>query len=212
MPFDKNQDKIAITVSRFKLNRSSDGPLGTEHLCSNEPYLITLAVDAHGIAQPILGFNSASYPNVREGDEVKMLGHGHLVYGPGNPGSWVAASVLLLESDGGVRRAGESLEAIIASAAKDAGLRTVLSSNPTALAVSSVLFSVGGLVARVLEANRDDQLLRTQGVFFRDEKVPFCVNRRLTRSNRMAEIDLDVIPLSSASGQGPTAQSLALQA
>lgn len=210
MSFDKLNEKIAITVPRFRLRESSDGPWGTEHLYRNEPYLVTLAVDEAATRQPEIHFNTAYYPNIMEGDEVLMLGDGHLVYGPSNPGAWVACSVLLMESDEDVREAGRGLDKIVKTASKNAGVKALLSSSPTAAAVGSAVFMVGRLVAQALMKNKDDGLIRTQGTFLRDASVPYNVNRLYRRRSRKAAVDVKVIPLSAENGQGPTTQCVRL--
>ncbi|MGH1346274.1 MAG: hypothetical protein ACRBN8_32205 [Nannocystales bacterium] len=145
-----------------------------------------------------------------EGDTVEMLGDGHLVYGPANPGEWVAVSVLLMESDAGIRRAGVSLNSLVSSAAQEAGLKALLSSNPTVLAVGTAVEVVANLVSQTLMANRDDSLLRVQGAFLRGGSVPYDINRKFTRRNRTAALDVKVIPLRSANGQGPAGTTLSL--
>lgn len=210
MTFDPHQDPIAITVPRFTLHESQDGPLGTRHLYRNEPFLLTLSADQRGTAPPRIAFNTAAYPNVMEGDTIEMLGDGHLVYGPENPGDWVAVSVLLMESDAGLRRAGVSLGSLVSDAASEAGLKALLSSNPTVLAVGTAVELVGNLVSQVLTSNRDDELLRVQGTFLRGSCVPYDINRKFTRTNRAASLDVKVIPLAAANGQGPTGTTINL--
>lgn len=210
MPFDKNNDSIAITVPRFVLRKSSDGPWGTTHLYRNEPYILTFAVDSNGLGTTKIDFNKASFPNVREGDEVNMIGDGHLVYGPANPGEWVAVSVLVMESDEGIRRAGKTLEEIVQNASLDAGLRALLTANATAAAIGRGLLSVGEIVARILQLNTDDQLFLTHGVFLRDKPVPYDVNRLFRRRNEYIELDLKVVNLQSPNGQGPVPSPLSL--
>ena len=69
---------------------------------------------------------------------------------------------------------------------------------------------VTGLVAKLLAKNKDDELLRTEGVFLRDRSVPYSVNRRFIRDNEFVEVALQVIALDQANGEGPTATELTL--
>jgi len=201
-------DKIAVVVPRFKLLASSDGPRGSRKLYRNEPYLVTLAVDAGGGEGPKISFNSAFYPNVRQGDTVSMLGHGHLCYGPKNPGEWVAVSILVMESDEDIRERGKMLNRLVPEVMGDSSIMGVLKMNPTVAVVAGVLSSVTGLIAKALVNNTDDLLLRTQGTFLRDVAVPYQVNRAVKKSNRWAEIDLAVVPLIASNGQGPTPRDI----
>ena len=43
------------------------------------------------------------FPKVRPKSTVTMLGDGHLLYGPKQPGEFVALSVLMMESDADIR-------------------------------------------------------------------------------------------------------------
>jgi len=99
--FDPHQDKIAITVPKFEFLKNSEGFLMQPY---NEPYILSFAVDSSGRSEPRLDFNFEPFYKVRPGDTVKMLGDGLLLYGPRNPGEFVALSVLVMESDEDVRK------------------------------------------------------------------------------------------------------------
>ncbi len=75
MPFDKDNDKIAITIPRFTLRDISEGPFQR----FAEPYIVSVAADEHGQATPKLSFNMMEFPRVGKGETVEMLGDGHLV-------------------------------------------------------------------------------------------------------------------------------------
>lgn len=200
--------RSTVTVPRFKLLRSQDGVARRDR--ANEPYLVTLAVDAAGRAGRQIAFNTAHFPNVRRCDAVEMLGHGHLVYGPENPGEFVAVAVLLMESDAEVRERGRKLRDILGDSAVTGGLRRLLEASPTAGAIGHGLAEVAGFVARILEGNEDDEVIRVAGVFLRDVPVPYDVNRRMRRVNREAEINLAVVPLERSNGQGPITELVQL--
>jgi len=63
------------------------------------------------------------FPKVRKGATVRMLGDGHLLYGPANPGEFVAMSVLIMESDRDLRTLGDELDKIVKSKAVDLGVK-----------------------------------------------------------------------------------------
>ncbi len=139
-----------------------------------------------------------------------MLGDGHLVYGPKQPGSFLAISVLMMEDDSALRRLGMTLEEIVQSKAVDAGAKVVLAANPGAQAVVTIVRSVMDLVAGILKENKDDELFRTDGVFLRDVDNPYHINRLFRRANDFVDVDLKVIPLSTANGQGAVTNTLTL--
>ena len=209
MTFDKNNSRIAITVPFFRLLRSQDG-LFDKNQRANEPYLVTLAIDSNSKESPSIAFNSSPFPNVRRGEKVEMLGDGHLVYGPENPGEFVVVSILLMESDNEYRELGTKLETAIKDSAVDAGLKALMTANATAGAIGQGLQLATGLVARILKGNRDDEVIRTAGTFFRDRPVPYDINRQFTRGNKEAEIAVKVIALSESNGQGSAPKCVTL--
>jgi hypothetical protein len=210
MTFDKTQDKIAITVPFFELLLNQDGPNGNNRRRRNEPFLVTLAVDSQGAANPKIGFNATTFPGIRRGERVDMLGDGHLVYGPSNPGEFVAVSVLLMESDAEYRNLGDKLKNFVQDSAVQAGLKALLAANATAGAIAMGLAEATSLLARMFKDNQDDEVLRVAGAFFRDRPVPYDVNRQATRKNADALMGLKVIPLDVPNGQGTNMQSLSL--
>ena len=60
MSFNPNNDKIAITVPKFKLLKHVDGIFQKY----NEPYLTSVAVDASGTANPKIDFSFMPFPKV----------------------------------------------------------------------------------------------------------------------------------------------------
>jgi hypothetical protein len=209
VPFDKHNDKIAVTVPFFQLFKSQDG-VRKRNAHANEPYLVTLAVDSRGRNDPQIEFNSSPFPNVRRNEKVEMLGDGHLVYGPSNPGEFAAVSVLLMESDDEYRSLGDRLEKFVKHSATEGGLKALLGANAAAGAVAAGLAQATGLLARLLKDNEDDEVLRITGTFFRDRPVPFDVNRQVTRFNDEARIGLKVIPLTEGNGQGTATRCVKL--
>jgi len=207
MPFDPTTDSIAITVPQFTLLRHVDGPFQRY----NEPYIVSAAIDESGSADPQIDFNYMPFPKVAGGGTVRMLGDGHLVYGPKNPGSFVAASVLVMESDKDIREFGEDLETVVRSKALDLGIKALLASNPTHTAIVGVLKELAQLIAGFLKENGDDELFRVEGSFLRDNHAnPYHVNRSYRLANDFARVDLAVIPLPEHNQQGPLPKGLAL--
>lgn len=206
MPFDKKKSKIAITMPYLKLLATADG-LWSRY---SEPYIVSLAVDEKTTANPSLSFNSMAFPKVREGRTVTMLGDGHLVYGPKNPGEFVAMSILIMESDSDIRNLGKNLEKIVKSKAVDLGIKAVIAASPGSAAVLGILKELTQFVSGAMQNNKDDELYRTDGVFLRDTDNPYHVNREYTQGNEWVEFALRVIPLDSPNGQGAKVSTIKL--
>ncbi len=206
MTFDKMSSKIAITMSEFTLLRSADTVFETY----NEPYIVSMAIDAGGKAKSAIDFNFMPFPKVRPNSTVSMLGDGHLLYGPKNPGEFIALSVLMMESDSDMRERGELVKEIVQSRAADLGLKALIAASPGHAAIIGILKELTTFVAGQLANNRDDELFRTEGSFLRDIPNPFHINRQYKQRNDYVEVSLKIIPLETPSGQGATVTILPL--
>jgi len=206
MPFDPNNDKIAITVPKFTLLKHVDGIFQRY----NEPYITSVAVDAAGGANPKIDFNFMPFPKVAKGGTVTMLGDGHLIYGPKNPGDFVAIAVLVMENDQDIRDLGKQIETVVQSKAVDLGIKAVVAANPGYAAVLGILKELTALVAGFQKENGDDELFRTEGTFLKGHPVPYHINRSYELGNDFASLSLNVIPLMEHNLQGPPPKSLAI--
>ena len=207
MAFDKTKDKIAITIPEFTLKKKADGILSKY----NEPYIVSLAIDEQGSNNPKINFNVMPFPKVAVGGTVKMLGDGHLLYGPKNPGLFVALSVLIMESDSDMRELGGKIEEIVGSKAVELGIAAIVAANPGAAAIIGILKELTQLVAGQLKQNKDDELFRTAGTFLRDHQVPYHVNRLYTGlGNDYIDLAMKIIPLNTPNGQGSETKEISL--
>jgi hypothetical protein len=144
--------------------------------------------------------------------KVRMLGDGHLLYGPANPGLFVALSVLVMESDSDLRALGQQLTDLVKSKAVELGVNAVLAANPGHAAVLGVLKELTQHVAGSLKNNRDDELYRTDGVFLRDLPNPYHVDREYTFGNEWAEVAIKIIALETPNGEGASVTRIAVPA
>lgn len=206
MPFDPNKDKIAITIPKFTLRKKSDGHFDKY----SEPYITSLAIDASGSANPKIDFNIMSFPKIAAGGTVTMLGDGHIIYGPKNPGDFVAVSVLMMESDKDMQKLGSNIAEVVKSKAVDLGIKALVVANPGHAAVLAILKEVTLFVSSFLKKNEDDFLFRTEGTFLKGHPVPYHINRSYQLSNDYIRLDMKVIPLSEHNGEGPAPKALAL--
>ena len=204
MNFNPNTDQIAITIPKFTLLRHSDSIFQTY----NEPYILSVAIDALGSANPEIDFNFMPFPKIAEGGTVTMLGDGHILYGPKNPGDFVAISVLIMEKDQDVRDLGEQLETVVQSKAVDLGIKAVVAANPGSTLVLAMLRELTGLVANFLRRNKDDELFRIEGTYLKGKPVPYDINRSFTYQNDFVSLDLKIIPLQEHNKQGPAPKAI----
>ena len=198
MSFDPNNDKIAITVPKFTLLKHADGIFQKY----NEPYLTSVAVDASGTANPKIDFSFMPFPKVAKGGTVTMLGDGHMIYGPKNPGDFVAVSILVMESDQDMRDLGQNIESAVKSKAVDLGIKALVAASPSHAAILGILKELTTLIAGFLKENKDDELFRTEGTFLKGHPVPYHINRSYQLENDFASLNLNVIPLTEHNGQG----------
>lgn len=201
MSFNPSSDSIAVTVPYFSLLKSSDLGRGAH----NEPYIVSVAIDDHGVGNQAVSFNNTVFPRMRPGDRIDMIGDGHLLYGPRNPGAFVAFSVLVLESDEDLD---QKLAVVVKQASESTDLKTILAGIASrASAALAGVNSAMALVAKLLAKNKDDELFRTGGTLLRDRQPPYQINRQFTNSNEYVELAVKVIPLSKANGQGASVKT-----
>lgn len=206
MPFDKYATKIAITMPQFTLLKNAD--LLLERY--NEPYIVSFAIDSTGANSPEIGFNFMDFPKVRTNTTVTMLGDGHLIYGPANPGEFVAISVLMMESDADMRRRGQLIRSITQSKAAALGVKSIIAANPSSAAIVAILKELTSFVGSELAQNGDDELFRTEGAFLRDISNPYHIDRSYKHRNDYVEVALQVIALETSNGKGAEVEALKL--
>jgi hypothetical protein len=207
MSFNPQTDKIAITIPEFTLKKSGDGPFSKY----SEPYIVSMAIDESGSANPSIDFNIMPFPKVGRGGNVKILGDGHLVYGPKNPGEYVALSILVMESDNDLRGLGEQLKETVNHQAVELGMTAIIAANPGSAAIVGILKELTNLVSEQLQKNKDDELFRVSGSFLQGGSVPYHINREYTDfKNDYISLALRVIPLDQENGQGASVETISI--
>jgi hypothetical protein len=206
MSFNPESDKIAITIPRFKVFKPLDSILQKY----SEPYIVSLAIDSDGDRNPKIHFNQMPFPKVAAGGTVTMLGDGHIVYGPKNPGEFVALSILVMECDKDIRNLGKTIKDTVESEVVKLGIKAIVAANPGHAAIIGILKELTSFVAGVMKNNGDDQVFRTEGSFLRDHPVPYHINRSYETGNTFAQICLNIIPLAKHNRQGPAPEQLPL--
>lgn len=206
MPFDRNNSNIAITLPEFTLLKNADSFLERY----NEPYIISFSIDRSGHANPEIDFNFMPFPKVRPNTTVTMLGDGHLIYGPRNPGDFVAISVLMMESDADMQERGELIKEVIKSKAANLGIKAIIAANPGSAAVVAILKELTSFVAGKLATDGDDELFRTEGAFLRDLPNPYHIDRSYKHRNDYVEVSIKIIALDEPNGKGASIEPIKL--
>jgi len=173
MAFDPMKDNIAIALNYLKLLKSSD--IFDSY---SEPYVVCLCVDASDNKNPLINYKFQPFPKVREGGSVAITGDGLVLYGPRNPGEFVALSLLFMESDQDVRATGEMLKELITSQAVALGLKAIISANPGSAAMVGIIKELALFVSSALAKNGDDELFRIEGSFLRDQSQYYPAEKK----------------------------------
>ena len=139
--------------------------------------------------------NLLPFPKVRKGDVIQFDGNGQLIYGPSNPGEFLAYSILVIESDKDIRKAGEDIDKIVKSESASMGMISILQSNPTFTVVSQALGELIELISIQLKQNKDDELFRRNGTLLRDTLPPYNISETFTSMNDFIALKTEVIPL-----------------
>lgn len=202
--FNPMEDKIAVVVKEFTLLKKAD------IFKYSEPYIISLAIDELGINNPAIEFNALPFPRMRKGDTIVFDGQGHLIYGPKNPGEFLAYTVLFMESDKDVRDFGKAVEEIVTSEAVKMGAKTLLTAVPQYGTAVNVLSKLVELIAQRLGRDKDDFLYRRSGTLLRDVVPPYDILRTYKRSNDFIEANISVIPLIESNNLGEACKQIAL--
>ena len=205
--FNEHEDKIAVVIKDFTLKRKGEGWFNKY----SEPYILTLAIDQSGAKSPAIDFNIKPYPKVRKGEEVSFDGVGHLIYGPKNPGEFLAYSVTFMESDQDIRETGSLIEGVIKSKAVKVGAKALLIANPTFGTAIEVIEKVSNLVVEVMKKNKDDELFKRDGTLLRDVSPAYNINETFTSENDFIKTNIAVMPLKFSSNVPETSKKIELE-
>ena len=182
-----SENRIAITIPRLVLKKSSD----VGRRAKNEPYIVTSAVDSSGVANQIPTLGARVFPKVTPGEAVGLVGSGHLVYGPEDPGDFVAFSILIAESD---QDLGNELSAAHQKVTENSQFKdAVKNATGVGAAIAGASMAIGVILA-VLKRNKDDQLYRVDGTLLKGVE-PGYRNNEFTVGNEYVELTIEVFAL-----------------
>lgn len=205
-PFNPETDKIAVVVKEFTLKKKSEVFFDKY----SEPYIVSLAIDEKGASQPAIDFSVLPFPQVKKGDRVSFDGHGHLIYGPENPGAFLAYSILFMESDKDVRTFGKTLEEVVTAEAVKMGAKALLAAAPAYATAVNILQKLTTLMAIQLQKNKDDELFRRNGTLLRDVNPPYDILRTYESENDFIKMQTSVLPLKASNGLGAVTKRVEL--
>jgi hypothetical protein len=204
--FNPQSDKIAVVVKEFTLKKKSEVFFDKY----SEPYIVSMAIDEGGAKNPSIDFNILPFPRVKKGDKVTFDGVGHLIYGPNNPGEFLAYSILFMESDQDVREFGKVVEDVMKSEAVKIGAKALLKAVPTYSTAITILQELTEFMAVQLQKNKDDELFRRNGTLLRDVVPAYDILRTYESSNNYIHTKTAVIPLLESNKLGSQIKKVAL--
>ena len=203
--FDPQNDNIAVVIKEFTLLKKAD-----RLQRYSEPYIVSMAIDESGANNPAIDFNVLPFPNIRKGDTVVMEGQGHLIYGPSNPGEFLAYTVLFMESDQDIRTLGKTIGEVVESEAVKIGAKALLNAVPTYGTAISILTQLTGLVSKLMQQNKDDELFRRNGTLLRGSLPAFDILRTYVGRNDFIESKISIIPLHTSNNLGKHTEKINL--
>lgn len=200
MEFNAEKDSIAITIPGFRMRHTAD-------LGKNEIFILTLAIDEGGESnpKPSLFVNKLIIPKVKKWNWVNLGGHGRIVYGPANPGSFVYYTIMFIEGDEDVRNIGNTIDQVFSSEEAKGIINLLSTVNPTTQLVTFVLSSLVTLVGKIMKTNKDDIIFTTEGSFFRDVEPPYNIGDSFNTLNHHIECIVKVFPLVKQENLSPAA-------
>jgi hypothetical protein len=196
MAFDPRKDEIALVMKSFTLLKPREGLFGRGWFDRySEPYVVAVAVDAKG--EPAIDVQTQAFAGVGRGDTIRFDGQGLLLYGPENPGDFLAWEILIMESDKRSRRRGAQIQEILDHEATDMGLKALMAANRSAAAAAQLLKGLVDLLGGQLQQDKDELLMRRQGTLLFDACPPFELKRTYLRENDFVASEISVIAMRS---------------
>lgn len=204
--FNQKTDRIAVVVKEFTLKKKSEILFDRY----SEPYIVSMAIDEGGANSPAIDFNILPFPHVKKGDRITFDGQGHLIYGPKNPGEFLAYSILFMESDKDVRDFGALVEGIMKSEAVNIGAKALLAEAPTYSTALAVLLKITELMVVELKKNKDDKLFLLNGSLLRDSIPAYDILRTYKSGNDFINTKTSIIPLRNSNKLGSQTKRVVL--
>ncbi len=209
--FNPNKDKIALMLKSFTI-LAKDAGIRKKKRRYSEPYFVGLSISESGFGTQQINFVTEAYPNTRRADRREFLGNGMRVYGPENPGMFLVFDILVMESDSDVRAVGESIRSIMNSKEVKSTILPMLAVNPSMAVAIEVLSAAANLLGKILEKNKDDQLMRVHGTLMRDvmgsNLLPFNVGQIISDKNDFASVEFEVLGIKNSSRHRPKTEQI----
>jgi len=181
---------IGIVLRQIRLLKRGDSFLhGNSELC-----VLRAAFAETDDSQKTPVILEAYFPEAKSGKILPIAGNGLLIYGPGNPGSYVTYVIKIIESDKDIRESGQTLNELITSPKIDTILST-LKLNPTATIAASVIKSVLDIVSSAMIKNKTDDLFQAEGTVFRGSTPPYLLKKIQPVHNEYINAQIQVLPL-----------------
>lgn len=197
--FSPVNDKIAVMLRSFTIKKR----IGVGDNKYSEPYFVTIAIPQNKKFEfKNVEFATKFYPKTRRNAKIEALADGIQIFGPANPGEFLAFCVLVMESDEDVRQAGELLDVTLKSGFADAAFAALGTINPTVALATQLTETLAKLIANQMRKNKDDQIFLTSGTLLRDvmggKSLPFHINEVMKPCNDFVDLEIQIFPVSSS--------------
>ena len=193
--FDSNLDEIAVVIREFTFKKKADIFIDSQSV----PYIVSLAISEKDAKNGSLRYNSLPFPNVSKGDTLSFDGVGHLVYGPGHPGEFLAYSILFIESDKNIDKFSQILQTIVKSKATEIKAKALMAESPTYATAAMIIQEITQFLSAQLKQNNDYELYRRNGTLLKNMIPPYDVSTTFKGENDYICATTSIIPLSDSS-------------
>ncbi|MCE0825439.1 hypothetical protein LVQ78_05245 [Buttiauxella sp. A2-C2_NF] len=186
--FNRLEDKISIYLTHLRILKSFDFARNTL-----EPFLIAIITDKQN-GQLRMTHRVFNFPNSIVNQLIVNSDTSICLYGPENPGEFVTANLMLIESDADIRTVGQEIETFINNESGKKELVEKLITNPTIQVITSLAEGILSGIALLMKHNSDDPIMFIYDTWEQGKNPPYGTNQFKLHSNRAAEMTLSVYP------------------
>ncbi|MBU2887897.1 hypothetical protein KO507_19185 [Gilvimarinus agarilyticus] len=189
--FDESIEHIKFSIDKVKILKKK------EFLTKAEVYVAWIVADDTS-DEPIQIGKTGIFENVKKNDELTLGPAGLTIYRSqsGKLPKYIRYSLLVIESDQGVREFGEAMEKVRSSDEFKAITKSIIAT--TALAAPQVALVTEGInfalkmIAKTMSMNKDDQMILIEGSYDRLFDDLGVVYNTVKKNSRYAEVHYSV--------------------
>ncbi|MCC7145643.1 MAG: hypothetical protein IT443_04285 [Phycisphaeraceae bacterium] len=190
-----SDSSIAVTLTRLCLPKRYEDVVDGDF---EQPYLVCMAMDQASRRNLCLYYSFLPFPKLAGGGAVRLLDQGYPLYGPSTPGDFVLLTLMVMESERNLQTLNAQLADLIGSQSAALGLPSALADSeyrPSDLL--TMLKELTDFLTGTLTATSDNELFRLQISFFRDDPIPYQLNREYDLGNDYVDLTLRICPMAN---------------